>query len=260
MCARYLILGEEETYYTLLNLRDLEGERDYFRELTRYNIVPGVYIPIITKWDPVHTEFMKWGFIPSWAKEKKYAPVNARAEGDLNPEDADGYDGPWGIFNKPFFRDAIRRRRCLIPATAIVEGPMDIGLKKPYLIYLRERKVFYMAGIYDQWTDRATGEIIPTVAIITMGGNALARSFGHVRMPVILPAGTEKAWLEAKTDAEVSSFFHAYPAAEMNAFPIDPAFRNPRHREPKYLRPIGDTIYPETAPHVLEEIEKISNG
>ena len=128
---------------------------------------------------------MRWGLIPHWAKDPKIGSrmINARAE---------------TVAEKPAFRDALRRRRCLVLADGFYEWQRSGRAKRPMRIVMRSGEPFAFAGLWSVWTDQQSNRI-PSCAIITTEANDLLRPI-HYRMPVILPRDLEDLWLDANVD------------------------------------------------------------
>ena len=150
-------------------------------------------MPVIANDEPDQLQYYQWGLIPAWVKTPDEAmkmrsyTLNARSD---------------TVFTKPAFRQAIRRRRCLIPADGFYEWRLFNGRKYPYYIYLKSKAVFSLAGLWDQWTDRATGEIYKTYSILTTDANTLLAQIHNTqkRMPVILSPDGERRWLQEDLD------------------------------------------------------------
>jgi putative SOS response-associated peptidase YedK len=195
---------------------------------------------------------MQFGLTPFWAKKKMYL-FNARAEGDGNENDDINYTGGKGIISKPAFRKPIREQRCLVIANAFMEGPKTEKLSKPYLCFLRNRESFCMAGIYDTYVDKETGEETQSFAIITTVANELMQKIGHHRSPVILEQADENRWLHSADLAEVTALLKPYPAYLMNAYPIDVAIKNQKNNAPEFLKPTGATLIKETEQVMISE-------
>ena len=149
----------------------------------RYNIPPTTNIPIIRNKDNSRTiEYAHWGLIPSWAKDRKigYKTFNARSE---------------TLAEKPSFRTAYKKRRCLIPASGYYEWKkLDVKNKQPYWIGRKDKEPFLMAGLYEDWTDTETGKLVESCTIITRDAYPKLRDI-HSRMPVILPNEFMQYWL-----------------------------------------------------------------
>lgn len=157
---------------------------------------------------------MSWGLIPSWVQTPAQAAqirsktLNARAE---------------TVLEKPAFRQAVRRRRCLVPADGFYEWRAFQGKKYPYFIFLKDKSVFSFAGIWEEWVDPETGEVIKTYSILTTEANPLLAKIHNTkkRMPVILPPAEEKAWLSAGAgEAVLRSLLRPFPAELMAAYPV----------------------------------------
>lgn len=133
-----------------------------------------------------HFYLVRWGFVPSWAKEVQPGKplINARSE---------------TILDKPTFRNAIRRRRCLIPADGFYEWEGDIpGKKKPWYIHRPDHSLMAFAGIWEHWLG-ADGSELETAAIITTAANALVETI-HPRSPVVIHAENFEPWLDVKSE------------------------------------------------------------
>jgi len=242
MCGRYVLIQKVELIERRFNVKAPEG----FDFKPNYNIVPGSFAPVITSENPRQLELLRFGLTPFWAK-KPLLLINSRSEGDHNPEDNPAYSGAKGIITKPAFRKPIRSQRCLVLADCFIEGTIKEKLSKPYVVYLKEgERPFAFAGIWDTWANPETGEIIRSFAIITTVANALLQKIPHHRSPVILPRAMEQAWIHHDIPlSDVTAMLRPYPADLMNAYPIDPAIKNPRANGPDLLKPIGQRLTPE---------------
>ena len=152
---------------------------------------------------------MRWGLIPSWAKDPSIGArmINARAE---------------TIAEKPSFRTALRRRRCLVLADGFYEWQRVPGsrAKRPMRIVMRTREPFAFAGLWETWRDH-DGQVIPSCTIITTGANELLAPIHH-RMPVILPRESESLWLDASVDDPglLDQVLGPYDAGAMDAYEV----------------------------------------
>ena len=170
--------------------------------------------PVITEEEPSKIKFLRWGLIPHWVKDMEQAKkiraytLNARSE---------------TVFEKPSFRFSIHNKKCLVLSTGFFEW-QDYNKKKyPYFIRVKESMIFAMAGIYSNWVDKSTGEIIKTFAIITTSANPLMARIHNSkeRMPVILQEENEKEWLTRDMkDEQINSFFPAINEIKMEAHTI----------------------------------------
>ena len=225
------------------------------------NVSHGEKAPVITNEAPAELQFFQFGFTPFWA-QKQFYMINARAEGDHNKEDNPAYTGMRGIINKPMFRKSIRSKRCLVVADAFIEGPKKEKLSKPFVVYLKDKvRPFAMAGIWDEWVNQQTGEVIKSFAVITTVSNDLLQRVGHHRSPVVLRPEQERAWLDTELPlSEVTAMLDPYDASLMNAYPIDPAIKNPRANGMDLIKPVGERIYKEYEYEIYEEVKLFGMG
>lgn len=197
------------------------------QEQYRVNAFSFPYCPVITS-DPEIQSF-KWGLIPFWAKDEKQADeikrmtLNARAD---------------TIFQKPSFREPIRSKRCIVPSTGYFEWRHEGTRKIPYYIYVKDEPIFSMAGVYDSWLDKVTGEIINTFSIITTEANSLTDYIHNTkhRMPAILSQKDEEKWLDPKLGKlDIEQLLHPFPNDEMDAYVINSNFLKKNADDPTIL-------------------------
>lgn len=194
-----------------------------------YNAAPSQRLPVITNIDPGRIQLLQWGLLPSWVKDVKAAPkpINARAE---------------TLSEKPSFRQLLQRRRCLVLADSFYEwqqtAPKTKAPKTPHRILLRDEQPFAFAGLWDEWADRTTGEVVPTFTIITTEPNSLMAQL-HNRMPVILPTrDAELAWLDDGIPvAAHQELLLPYAAENMKEYVITPLINSPSNNSAAVLEP-----------------------
>lgn len=198
MCGRYSFLVED----TLIKERFGVDVRTAIYKAS-YNCAPTQTLAVITNDDRMNLSFLRWGLIPSWAKDPSIGNkmINARSE---------------TILEKPSFRTPFRKRRCLVPASGFYEWKRMNG-KTPYHFVVNDEQLFAMAGLWDEWRS-PSGEIIRSFTIITTAPNELVAEV-HDRMPVILPRDKESNWLDPATDAELLSLLVPFPADQMSSSP-----------------------------------------
>lgn len=174
---------------------------------SRYNIPPGTDIPVIRQSPEGQRvlHLLRWGLVPHWAKDPSIGNKLNNARGE-------------SVAEKPSFREAFKRRRCLIPASGFYEWKAEGRVKQPYYISLKSGEHLAMGGLWETWQS-PEGDLLRTCAIITTGPNALMESL-HDRMPVILAPEHWQAWLTAPPD-EVAGLLDPYPAEAMQAWPVD---------------------------------------
>ncbi len=192
-----------------------------------FNCAPGQSLAVITNQDPEKLSFFKWGLVPFWAKDPKIGNklINTRAE---------------TILEKPSFKAAFSRRRCLIPANGFYEWKKEAN-KTPYRIFLKNEELFAMAGIWETWKD-AEGRALHTFSIITTEPNQLMKTI-HNRMPVILPREKEKAWLHEENPTLLTSLLMPFDHRQMEAYPIGKGINSPVNNDPSLVQPaVNDNL------------------
>ena len=205
MCGRYVITSPPAA------IRALFGYAEQPNFPARYNVAPTQPIPIVRLADAQrHFALMRWGLIPAWVKDPKTFSllINARAE---------------SVLDKPAFRNAMRRRRCLIPADGFYEWRETGGRKQAFFVRRKDGAPFAFAGLYETWTG-PNGEELDTAAIVTTNANRTL-SVIHDRMPVILPVEAFDLWLDcAKVDGPTATAL-LVPARDdaMEAYQVSPA-------------------------------------
>jgi putative SOS response-associated peptidase YedK len=183
MCSRYFLDADGNIIAYTFRVPTVPAVRK------RFNIAPTQEAPVVRNDREGNREIalLRWGLVPFWAKELKVGAtmINARSE---------------GIEAKPAFREAIRSRRCIVPATGFFEWQGERpGRKQPYAITVPEMPLFGFAGLWERWKP-AAGEPVETFTIVTTDANeAIARV--HDRMPVILPMDAIDTWLTGPPDA-----------------------------------------------------------
>lgn len=183
----------------------------------RYNIAPTQSVATILQTaENRQFKLLHWGLIPNWAKDKKISSrlINARAE---------------TVTEKPSFRSAFRRRRCLILADGFYEWQQqEAKQKQPFYFRMSDQSPFAFAGLWEHWKAQETGETIESCTIITTEPNELMKSV-HNRMPVILEPKNYDLWLdpEVKKPELLQPLLNPYPAEEMTAFAVSKAVNKP---------------------------------
>jgi putative SOS response-associated peptidase YedK len=205
MCGRYRLSRRKqliEEYFASVSV-----DEDW---TPRYNIAPTQPVPVIRQnpQEPVRElSLLRWGLIPSWAKDSFLAAsmINARSE---------------TAGTKPAFRDALKSRRCLIPADAFYEWMPAGKSKQPYCFEVNEGELFAFAGLWDRWRD-AGGKTVQTCSILTTTANSVTSAI-HDRMPVILDPDGYDLWLdpEMKDVSAASDLLKPFDPRRMRCFPV----------------------------------------
>lgn len=176
----------------------------------RYNIAPTQDVVTVRQdaSNPIRLlSLMRWGLIPSWAKDASGAArmINARCE---------------SAAHRPAFADALRSRRCLIPADGFYEWQKLGKTRQPYCFALENDDIFAFAGIWDNWRSPEDG-MLETCSILTTSANDLVRDV-HDRMPVILPRDSYDLWLDPGFNnmRAISDLLQPLPAAALKKYPV----------------------------------------
>jgi len=242
MCGRYTLVSKLEV------IEERFQAKAAFAPYTNPNISATDFAPVITSNSPHTITLMPFGMQPPWAK-KSMLLLNARSEGDHNPENSTQYHGAMGIIQKPAFRKPIRQQRCLVLADAFIEGPEQERLQKPYLVYPKESESpFAFAGIWESWADLKSGEMRFGFAIITGAALDVVASFKHHRSPIVLPKSEERNWLDPKLPlAEVTTLLKTAANLDWNAYPISTAIKQAANKSIELLQPAGPPLFPKSS-------------
>ena len=208
MCGRYVVAYDPETLVTGFSLlRVVPFPR-------RWNVAPQSLVPVVreTREGERVAELMRWGLVPHWARDAAigHKLSNARSE---------------GVFDKPSFRQAVRRRRCLLPASGFYEWQaLPGGGKQPWYISPRQGPFMAMAGLFEAWRPAPEAEWLLTCCVITTAANALMAPL-HDRMPVIVPPEHWAAWLsrDLQDPAALAPLLAPAPPGALQAWPVSRA-------------------------------------
>jgi putative SOS response-associated peptidase YedK len=223
MCGRYVIISTPQAIKALFGY----GELPNFP--ARYNVAPTQPVPIVRLVDGKRSfALMRWGMLPAWVKDPKTFPLLINARGE-------------SVLEKPSFRNAMQRRRCLIPNDGFYEWQPGVT-KRPYFVRAKrdangEAQPLAFAGLYETWTG-PNGEELDTVAIITARANHTLSAI-HDRMPVFVPPQAFDLWLDcANVEADVAAALIA-PAEDdlLEAYEISTAVNRVVNDSPALLEP-----------------------
>ncbi|MEI6748697.1 MAG: SOS response-associated peptidase [Bacteroidales bacterium] len=217
MCGRFsLTVNEAELNERFL----LSGGIEPYE--ARYNCAPTQSLAVITNTERDKINYLRWGLVPSWAKDIKIGAkmINARSE---------------TILEKPSFRTAFSRRRCLVPATSFFEWKQE-KVKIPYVIQLIGGEIFSMAGIWDEWKN-PEGILVQSFSIITAEANKTMQQL-HNRMPVILSKKNEKVWLSELPVSELSKLLQPFPDELLEIYAVSNLVNSPLNDVPDVLMPV----------------------
>ena len=230
MCGRFT---QRLSWAELHELMDLIGPPRNLRP--RYNVAPSQDVAVVRAADGGRNlSMLRWGLIPAWAKDPAigYRLINARSE---------------TVAEKPSFRSAYRRRRCLIPADGFYEWQRLGKIRQPWLFGLRDGAPFAFAGLWERWTvpegaaltgslaELGAGDPVETCTILTTAANETVAPV-HGRMPVILPRDACDPWL-AGEDVSLAPF----AADAMTAHPVSTLVNRPANDDPRCVEPVSLT-------------------
>jgi putative SOS response-associated peptidase YedK len=222
MCGRYTHRYTWQQIVELYRLSEPAVAPNDFRP--RFNIAPTQTAPIVReRGGRRELVMMRWGLIPFWAKDPKIGNrlINARAE---------------SVPDKPAFREAFMARRCLVPTSGFYEWLKSPGGRQPYCIGFKDGRPFALAGLWESWKDRQSGERLQTFTIITGEPNEVAGKI-HDRMPVIIDPADFDHWLTAAVPP--ADLLKPYPGAEMAAYPVSKAVNSPAPDDPSLIEPLS---------------------
>ena len=210
MCGRFVLSSDADRladHYGLGTVPVFSGG---------YNIAPSAQVPVVRRPTGRELALCHWGFIPHWVKEPVLKPINARAE---------------TLTGKPYFRDAFKRRRCLVPANGYYEWRAGNGGKQPFFIRMAGTDLFSFAGLWSSWQG-PDGPVESCVIITTSAKEELADI--HDRMPAIIAPDDYDAWLDAGGQDLLRPC-----AGEMETYPVSSRVNSPHNQGEALIQPLG---------------------
>lgn len=205
MCGRSSLTKTEKELEERFQASFYSEDLERYNPLPNFNVAPTHVMPVIANNDPQHFRPMRWGLIPFWAKDQKvgYKMINARIE----------------TVEEKSFKQALERRRCIVPVDGFYEWKTIGKKKKPYRIVVEHGKLFAIAGLWEKWKS-PQGEVIESFTLITQPANKMMSAI-HDRMPAILLPGQEKLWIDPTLSVkEALLLIIPYPDDEMSAYPV----------------------------------------
>jgi putative SOS response-associated peptidase YedK len=230
MCGRYMVLSSPEA------IRRLFGYPEQPNFPPRYNVAPTQPIAIV-RIVKGRRQFalVRWGLIPPWVKDPRTFSllINARIE---------------SVNDKPAFRNAMRRRRCLVPADGFYDWKDEGRRRRPYCVHPKKREPIAFAGLWETWIG-PNGEEIETAAIVTTPANRELAPL-HDRMPVIVPPENFEAWLDCeRIDAmTAAALCAAAPEGQLEAYEVSSAVNRADNDGPELIAPAPPASAPTAEP------------
>lgn len=219
MCGRaYETYTEDELYFRYLNER---AKRHPLGIKPNYNLAPTQSSPVVLMRNGQREiSLMRWGLIPAWASDiratSKYSLINARSE---------------EILQKRTYKAAFLKRRCIVPLSGFYEWKRQgDGPKIPYAISGKDAAILSVAGVWEHWVDKSSGEVVESFAILTVGANSMMQAI-HDRMPVILAPSDEAQWLDSEIEEPtlLIPMLKPCPSEWLTAHEVSTAVNSPKN-------------------------------
>lgn len=228
MCGRYGRREDKQRIADWMQAHDTNVFDDSFFAPS-FNVAPQTLQPVV-RLDPEsggrELTIMRWGLVPFWSKDGKAAfnTINARAE---------------TVTTSALYREPMKRRRCLVPAGWFYEWQkVDDKTKQPFAIGMKDRSPFALAGLWETWTDKATGQTKDTYTVITTEPNALMQNI-HNRMPVILHPRDYDRWLDPVGPESLPvDLLRPFDTEQMTAWKVRKDVGNVRNNRPVLCEPL----------------------
>ena len=221
MCGRFTQSSSLDEIAAALEVAKMVADKSR----PRYNIAPTQDVAAVRETSGEREmRVLKWGLVPAWAKDVEIGSrlINARAE---------------TVTEKPSFREAFKRRRCLIPSDGFYEWKREGTRKQPYYFRMKDERPFAFAVLWERWEGKGQ-MVIESCTILTTAANEVLAPV-HDRMPVIIAPENYEPWLDMRQSAtdQLLPLLRPYPAAEMTSFPVSVAVNNPRSEGAELIAP-----------------------
>lgn len=228
MCGRFVQYSLLQVIQQIFNIDTVS-----FEVIPNYNVAPTQEILAAVRHDnEIKLEKLHWGLVPFWAKDISIGSgmINARAE---------------TVASKPSFRNAFKKRRCLIPANGFYEWKGDKGNKQPYYVFMPSGEPFAFAGLWETWTDKENGEesVYKSCAIITTSASGAIREIHH-RMPVILDPKFHEKWLNAQIQdpKKLEIILQKGLIHDMKYYPVSKLVNSVKNNDPNCIKPADENL------------------
>jgi len=228
MCGRFVQITPLKITQQMFNIDSV-----FFDVIPNYNVAPTQKILAIIKHDNVNKlEKLHWGLVPFWAKDVSFGSrmINARSE---------------TVAEKPSFKNAFRKRRCLIPADGFYEWKGEKGYKQPYYVSIPSGESFAFAGLWEIWIDEGNDEesVYKSCTIITSEASESISNIHH-RMPVILNPDFYEKWLNAETEdpKELEIILQDGLIHDMKYSPVSKFVNSVKNNDPNCIKPIDENL------------------
>lgn len=226
MCGRSSLTKTEKELEDRFQATFYSEDLERYNPLPNFNVAPSHMHPVITNADPNHFQPFRWGLIPFWAKDEKigFRMINARKE---------------TVASKPAFKNAFKKRRCLVPFDGFYEWKRKGKEKIPYRISCKNTEIFSIAGLWEKWK-KADGTLIYSFTLLTQDPNAVIAEI-HDRMPAILLPEQEKDWINpALSDEDALSLLNPIPEEYTHIYRVSKRVNNVRENDAELIVPVPD--------------------
>lgn len=216
MCGRFGLFARLDA------IQDYFGVEVNYDHEPRYNIAPRTDTAVVQNETPDEINELNWGIRPHWVDDPDdwHHPINARAE---------------SVDEKPSFREAFKKRRCLIPASNFYEWTGPKGSRRPFFIGVEDRELFAMAGLWETWSENGTE--FQSFTIITTDANEVVGEL-HNRMPLILKSDEEQRWLEEDDPDELQSMLDPFPDEQTRSYEVSTKVNSTANDGPELIEPL----------------------
>jgi putative SOS response-associated peptidase YedK len=218
MCGRYILSASPQEIAEHFDLREVPPFPP------RWNIAPTQVVPVVRETQEGEREcvLLRWGLIPFWSKDPSIGSrmINARAE---------------SCTDKPAYRNAFKRRRCLVPVSGFYEWKPEGKWKQPYVFRLQDAPVFALGGLWEQWRS-PEGDAVQTFTIITTGANEAISAY-HERMPLVIARPDYEEWLSSPNPGEL---LKPWSGGEFEIFPVSRRVNNVENDDAALVAPLAE--------------------
>ncbi|WP_088008565.1 SOS response-associated peptidase [Indiicoccus explosivorum] len=225
MCGRFSLYSDFRVIVDRFHVDEVTFDETEYE--ASYNIAPSQQVvAVISDGTGNRLGFLRWGLIPPWAKDAKigYKMINARAE---------------TAADKPSYRNAFKKKRCLVVADSFYEWRRTEDGKQPMLIRMKNGEPFAFAGLWEAWKS-PEGETVYSCSILTTEPNELMETI-HDRMPVVLAKEDEQRWIDPSIQDEeiLTDMLKPYDGNEMEAYPVSPDVNSPKNNSPELIERVS---------------------
>jgi putative SOS response-associated peptidase YedK len=236
MCFNVSITRRADEIEELFNAKFIQPE--LFQPIYHVSAFSKPYLPVITGAKPDAIQMFQWGLIPFWVKDKEKAEKIRFQTGNARAE---------SIHEKPSYRSAIKKNRCLLPIDGFYEWQELRGKNYPHYIHLTDNRMFTLAGIWETWNEPDSGTLVNTFSVITTAANPMMERIHNKkkRMPVILRREDEPKWLSDSLDRQgIDALLQPYDESGMEAYTVSRLVsrRDVNNNVPEVMEPC---TYPE---------------